>query len=452
MRYYERVANYAQQNDPLLPPVGPSFRAIDTCNGTLTNPLPQNVSTAPLPCSLNDTSGVTNVADPLNVYRMLDQGISQINSSFNLINFTFLDNAEFNGQSTPIQIVTTLQDGISHALFFNPNAAEDYDLTDFGLGPDYGIDYVANTTSMNTRCTMATKDCGIAAIKPGSIDINQNNISIPFHCYDEFSGNLGQTPATGHERAQGWNMSFYNVIHDSPQNIPVQAQSNPFNFYVAAAVNSINFQDLQDAGTPEADPKNGSLVDVGGGFSAFALNCSATVYDVKFSLVNGSFSLFSATKAPPQKASIIKAPLQVGFGQYRLYQAAQIAVLPNDKSIADTMSTAFSQTGMALASGAFDFDDNAIMRRRWTVNVTKVPKAPFWFLVIVCLIYSVFGIVMTIAAFLLRRTPEIRDQQARLMVEWGPELQKMSDDKVKEQKEREKSRSSDSGLLSFVMS
>ena len=45
----------------------------------------------------------------------------------------------------------------------------------------------------------------------------------------------------------------------------------------------------------------------------------------------------------------------------------------------------------------------------------KVLKAPFWFLVIACLIYSVFGVAVTSVTFLLRRMPETRARQARLI-------------------------------------
>ena len=422
----------------------PSFSLIDDCNETFRSPLPTNISSAPLPCSLSEINGTTNIVDPENVYQTLDQGLSQVNSSFNLINFTSLDNAEFNGHATPFQIVTTLQEGKWHAIFFNPNSAEEQDLTGFGqsLGPDFGIDYVANTTSMVTECKMATSDCGLFARSPGSTNRDQNNISIPFHCYDDFFGDLGRTPATGHERAQGWNMSFYEINEGKPRNIPVQSQSNPFNFYIAAAINSIN---LQDFGVSGNSAYNGSLVGVGGGFSAFALNCEATIYNISFSLINGSIYEFNTTKALDPVASIIKAPLQVGFGQYHLYQAAYLAVLPNDKSINETMSTALSQTAMALASGAFNFSTNSVARLRWTVDTTRVPKGPFWFLVTACLIYAVFGIAMTIVAFLLRQNSELRDHQARLVAEWRPDFQAAVDEK--EEKARSSSRNA---LLSFV--
>lgn len=73
----------------------------------------------------------------------------------------------------------------------------------------------------------------------------------------------------------------------------------------------------------------------------------------RFSLINGSFDGFAAAKASPQKASIIKAALQVGFGQYHRCKAVHITALPYNTPIADTMSTAFSQTGMGAGFWSF---------------------------------------------------------------------------------------------------
>ena len=386
------------------------------------------MSTAPLPCSLNETDGLTNVANPSLVYLTLGTGISQVSSDFNGLNFTNLDDEEEKNTTAPYQVVTySPGNNVSHSLLFYSDAAVEYDLTAYGFGTHYGIDYVAKTTSMVTQCTFATQECDIHA---ATTDLSDgNNISIPFHCYDGFSGNLGQTPSTGHERAQGWNMSFYQLVDGSPTNIPIQAQSNPFHFYIATAVNSIDLSDFDsESSLPEGIPGNGSLVDGGQGFTAFALNCEATIYDVTFSIINGSFWEFNTSISSPQKASIVQAPLQVGFGQYHLYQAASLAVLANNDSVASSMGKAFSQTGMALASGAFGFDNNLQQRFRWTVSVTEVPKAPFFYLVAVCLVYSVFGMAMTVLALHLRRRPDIRDQQAKLMVELAPALEDMDRD------------------------
>ena len=420
--------DFAIYNDSYIDYRG-GFTFPDFCEATLNSPLPKNISSAPLPCSLNETDGSTNVQDPVDVYLTLDTGISQITSDFNGLNFSTLAEGEAANTATQFWVVTIPRNGSQHAMFFNPNAAYEYDASDAGprYGSNYGIDYQANTTSMVTQCTYATPECNITHNETGTEDL-----SIPFHCYDDFSGDLGQTPSTGHERPQGLNMSFYNLVNGAPRNIPVQAQSNPFTFYAATAINSIDLADFQSqSNRSEGRPGNGSLVDAGRGFIAFALKCEATIYDVTFSLVNGSFSSINTAQSTPQKASIVQAPLQVGFGQYHLYEAVRLAVLANNVSVADTMATAFSQTAMALASGVFYPDDNLAQRFRWTVRVTQVPKAPFWYLVVLCLLYAVFGMVMTVVAFYLRRLPGVREQHARLMVEWGPELLEMEESEMK---------------------
>ena len=374
------------------------------------------------------------MVNPQFVYLTLGKGISQTTAGFNGINFTSQLEGEAKNTATPYQIITYSHNGASHSLFFYPDAAQEYDL---GFGDHFGLDFVATTTSMVTECTFATQECNIT---DDSINSSPSNISIPYHCYDDFSGNLGRTPLTGHERAQGWNMSFYETNEGSPGNIPVQAQSNPFHFYTVAAVNSIDLQTFQNqSNLPEGQPENGSVVDAGLGFIAFALDCRATIYDVTFSLINGSIYEFNTTMSSPQTASIIKAPLQIGFGQYQLYLDASLAVIAYNDSIADTMGQSFSQTGMALASGVFDFDNNTMQRVRYDADVTRVHKAPFIYLVTVCLVYSVFGMVMTGVAFYLRRTPEVRDQQAKLMVEWAPE-----------HVERRRSEDEDSRKMSFL--
>lgn len=435
--YMENESKYSSANDD---PYSAGFSPIANCTEQLNAPLSQNGSTASPPCSLNDTGNFTNVVYPWQVYLTLDTGISQVSSDFNGINYTNVGDEESRQIATPYQVVTYLKEGVSHSLLFIPDAAAEYDNTLYGYGTHYGVDYVANSVSMVTQCTFVTGECGVHGSTTNTSDVN--NISIPFHCYDDFSGNLGQTPATGHERAQGWNMSFYKLVNGKPTTIPIQAASNPFHFYAATAVNSIDLQDFDsDSNLTEGDPQNGSLVNVGNGFTAFALSCEATIYDVTFSIINGSFQDFNTSISSPQKANIVQAPLQVGFGQYHLYQAASTAVLAINYSVALSMGKAFSQTGMALASGAFAFDYNIEQRFRWTVNVARVPKAPFFYLVAVCLIYSAFGIVMTVLALHLRRIPELRDQQAKLMVEWAPEL--LERDSHREEDEREERRRGD---------
>jgi hypothetical protein len=91
---------------------------------------------------------------------------------------------------------------------------------------------------------------------------------------------------------------------------------------------------------------------------AFALSCNSTIYEVQYSMVNCSIGSFNATASDPRKASIIKAPIQVGFGRHNLFNAANLAALNFNQSVSDAMADSFSQIGMALASGAFNNTPN----------------------------------------------------------------------------------------------
>ena len=410
-RFFEQITYPAQNASS--PAASDDFYAsgwttVDICQTELTTPPPQNISDAPLPCSLNATNRLPNVAYAPDVYLTLDTGISQQSASFNDANFTALDRNSGDGTATANQIVTFVdpKSNLSHSFFFFADSAQEYDEENH---MNIGVDYVANTTSMVTECTFATGSCGLTSVN--NSNTNQS-LSIPYNCYPDFTGDLGEIPSTGLERVQGWNSSFYQLVNGVPENIPIQAQINPFNFYAAAAVSSISFPLLQETGSNET--ANGSIIDAGNGRTAFALSCQATIYDVTYSLINGSIAQFNSTPSDPRKAAIIKAPLQAGFGQYNLFQSASLAVLAADP-VTSIMSKAFSQTGMALASGVFTYDKNIAQRFRYDLIVTKVPKAPFWYLNVCCLLVSTLGFVLMAGAVGLRRSERVRSHQVKLI-------------------------------------
>lgn len=140
-----------------------------------------------------------------------------------------------------------------------------------------------------------------------------------------FSGDLGRDSIDGLERLTGWDSSFYETVNGRAESISYKLLLNPFYFNISAAVNSAPLSSLEDLGYSNIN--DGSTVNAGDGWVAFALSCKATVYDATFSLINGSIAGFNATLSDPREASIIKAPLQVGLGQDSLYQQASLAVL-----------------------------------------------------------------------------------------------------------------------------
>ncbi|OCL02135.1 hypothetical protein AOQ84DRAFT_424282 [Glonium stellatum] len=385
----------------------PSFTPNSYCAPTLSAPLQDpffNMTSQP--CSLDTSSKLWSVRDPPDTYRALDTAFLNATSDFNKEDFAQLD-AEWDlGSSNGNQLVSHVdQAGNLHVLLFNPFMAREYDLGNYIT--NFGKDYVANTTSMVTVCKSATQARNLH---------NQNtdgNLSIPFNCSGIFSGDLNKAPSVGLEQFKGWNSSFYYIDNGVSQDIPVSSQLNPFTFNATAAVSSIDFSSLVSFGDHQTI--DGAVVDAGDGRVAFALSCTSTIYDVTYSLVGGNIAQFKAAPSTPQKASIIKAPLQVGFGRHVLFQQASMAIILTQITVAEAMGLAFSQVGMALAAANFDAAPALQARDRWNELLTEVPKAPLLFLVAICLMYAALVLGLIIVGILVRRDASIINRQASLV-------------------------------------
>ncbi|KAI9684249.1 MAG: hypothetical protein M1822_005722 [Bathelium mastoideum] len=391
--------NYESEGEGLN--YGGSYITIGDCDSLLSAPLEPLASSDGVPCSLNTSNGLWNLAYSIDTFTTLFTGISDRTSAFDLVDPDMITDLIYTGEGTNDQVVTynDTATGAEHAFYFNM------------LAPLSGLDFVANTTSMVTQCLPATGACQMR----NNSQSGSSDLSIPFNCSRMFSGDLNKFPQDGLEQFRGWDSSFYFMQNGLPNNISVNSQLNPFTFNISAAVNSIDFQDLEDP-TSDRLVLDKDVINAGNGRVAFALSCTSTVFDVSYSLVQGDITNFKAAPSDPRKASIIKAPLQVGFGRYSLFEQASLAVLLTaNRSVADYMAISISQIGIALASGAFDNADN-IQQRLWgDLYLTKVPKAPLWFLVICCLLYAALGLVFATIAFILRRRSEYAIVQEELL-------------------------------------
>ncbi|KAL8994882.1 MAG: hypothetical protein Q9188_006942 [Gyalolechia gomerana] len=184
-----------------------------------------------------------DVRNPTFVYLTIGKGISKTTANFNGLNFTSQFEKERGNTVAPYQVVTHSHNGASHTLFVYPDAARKYDLTDLAVGQNWAIEFPTETTSIMTECTFATaiEECDIRSDLTNS---PPNNTSTPFVCYDDFS-----------------EYSRSSAIE-------------PFHFYAATAVNSIDLQSFQDQSCrEEGEQSNSSLTDAGLSFIAFALDC-----------------------------------------------------------------------------------------------------------------------------------------------------------------------------------
>ena len=369
-----------------------------------------------LPCSLT-AAPLSNINNPFLAYLVLEEGISKTSSNFGNTNFSEELHNEDALTASADEVVTFLDSSTNqnHSfLFFLDGASQNSS----GKLHNWGFDYIAPTVSLQTTCAVADHACQLT------------NGSSLYNCSSIFSGNLSSTSTNGAFKIPDWNTTFYQMKNGVSEEIGLSSDQNPFLFNVTAQVQG----DIIEAGH-ELPP---SIINTTNGNLAFALSCTGTVYNLNYSLINGSIEEIHTGLAPPRLASIVRAPLQAGFGRYNLYQAAILSVLDetadyDTEAFNSTMARSFSQIGIALSSGPFTYTTNIAQRVRWDYEVTRIPHAPVWFLATACALFGLVSLIIFVVALLLRRIENIRTAQRRLKLQNVNELLKqMADDAVGE--------------------
>jgi hypothetical protein len=363
------------------------------------------------PCSLN-TLNHFNLQHPAEAYLVLEAGISSTSDNFGNTNFTQALRSQSSSTSSGDQVVTYLDpvSGQNHSMLFYLDAAAQFS---FDGVANYGYDYNAPTHSMQTSCKPADHLC--------QLKFN----STEYDCSPIFSGNFSQDSNDGLFRIPNWNTTFYaiNTATGTPHEITTTDAQNPFTFNVTGQVDSVS--DIVSNFNTSETQLSPPLIITSPGNVAFALTCTGWVYNVNYSLINGSISNFEKSLASPALASIVRAPLQVGYGRYNLYQAAMLGVLSfvtnlvSDQPaepINSTIARSFSQVGIALSAGAFNYTVNNVQHERYDMVFTRVPKAPVWFLAVVCFVFALMSVVLFGLALYVRKQDGVKELQKSLGV------------------------------------
>ncbi|KAF2729659.1 hypothetical protein EJ04DRAFT_568418 [Polyplosphaeria fusca] len=347
-----------------------------------TIPDPYQLNASP-PCSISQTTNDPNLLDSPKSYRLLATGLLNQTHDYQDEDFAGLKDADDAGTFDGMQVVTYIDKETlnQHAFFFDPIFAEESTSVEEHhqleiAATDYerfGLDYVAQTTSVVTKCSAISSQCGMRS----------KNSS--YHCSDMFQGNISEIPGNGVQKLKGWNISFYDLDNGIPLPISIASQLSPFSYNVTIAVDSIDYASLQlsEQNIPDVahQTTDGTIIDMDNGRVGFALSCNSTVYNVTYALVNGSVLSFQARPADPSEAAIIKAPPQLGFGSYGLFEKVTMSVLFTKLTVMDAMKLAFSQTLLALAAGAYEPAASLDERYRADFLLTTMKKVPFYFLV-----------------------------------------------------------------------
>ena len=357
-----------------------------------------------------------NVRTPQEAYLLLVTGVNRRTSNFQDSDFNLIATSSENDEASADAQIINYVDGttnLTHAILFNLFSAQQFYFNDGVTNNviNYGLDYVATTTSMATSCDFATKACKISNVTNPEAQDQQ----LLYDCFPSFQGDLdsltsdnisGTIPI---EAVRGWNTSFYNATQ---QPISLQEPLNPFTFSAAIDLSSYPYSSFRSF--DPGDTEDGDVINAGSDHLAFALNCTAAVFDVTFSVVNGSINYFNATESDPQKAAIIRAPLQAGFGANWLYQQATFSTI-SSRALLDLMADAFSQAGIAGSYGVFEPDYNILQRIRYDQTVTSVNKAALIFQATVCMLYAAVGLLITIIGLATWRNNKVRKYQKELI-------------------------------------
>ena len=419
MRYYDDLFypvlnTSASADDPNSPQFlyAAGYSPLPDCQDFLDNRSPAGTYS----CSLNN-SQYFNLAQPFTAYQVLEAGLSSSASGLGNTDLDQALNSQSSSAGTGDLVITyppvNSSNSSSYAeptqslLFWLDGALSYSDPDDDNT--NVGYDYIAPTHSMKTQCTPINAPC---KLDPGSPLYN---------CSSFFSGNLTEEPTTGLIRIPGWNTAFYKTspTNGSVSELLVYEDANPFYFNVTAQIDAVS--NMIDPSSSSLPPP---LVPTVNGSVAFALSCTSTVYNVNYTLINSKITDLSPQLADPKFAAIVRAPLQVGYGRYNLYQSAILAVLGQSgttestgvEPLNSTMARAFSQVGVALSAGAFNYTTNIVQRARYDVSITVVPKAPVWFLAIACGLYALVSLGIFVAAMVLRTRPDVKAAQMRLKI------------------------------------
>ena len=185
---------------------------------------------------------------------------------------------------------------------------------------------------------------------------------------------------------------------------------NPF--YFALAVNIDSVDEYPDAPDYMGDDPNVIIPDHG---LTTVLWCGVSVYDVAYSRVNGSIVKLAAEMSNATLGGMVLAPMYWKFEIDKWMETLRMGAFTNDsQAMADQLAVTVSQTGVGLISGQLSPQENTEEQVRLNIIVARVPMAPLYSVVILCLLYCLFGLVLGAAAFYLSRRQDVKELQIRL--------------------------------------
>ncbi|KAJ5389220.1 uncharacterized protein N7496_000288 [Penicillium cataractarum] len=200
------------------------------------------------------------------------------------------------------------------------------------------LDYTVSTYAIHSQCSPITSQC-----------MNSNDVSgvrTTFSCPFAFQGAVN----TAVGASNSVTMAYFTDSTGFDNNTDETLIGNPYYYSAVILANMRNARPIALQNDPEV------LSGGHGGATIVALGCTSTVYDVEYSSINGTIKSWKSSNSNRSTTLIVQGTQRhTGVGDPNLIQAASVAGLGNSaQDIADQFALAYSQTALAVASGAFE--------------------------------------------------------------------------------------------------
>jgi hypothetical protein len=261
------------------------------------------------------------------------------------------------------------------------------------------LDYTVSTYAIHSQCSPITSQCA----SPSDVF----GVGTTYKCPFAFQGTVN----TAVGASNSVTMAYFTDSAGFNNNTDETLIGNPYYYSAIILANMRNARPAALQNDPEV------LSGGHGGATIVAVGCTSTVYDVKYSSVNGTIKNWNSSNSNTSTTLIVQGTQRhTDVGNPNLIQAASVAGLGNSaQDIADQFALAYSQTALAVASGAFEPRAALASQVREQILVARVPKAPLFALVAANLLLVLLGIILAIVALITVRgnTGEV---QARLSI------------------------------------
>jgi hypothetical protein len=290
------------------------------------------------------------------------------------------------------------------------------------------LDFTARTYAMSTTCAPASTICNLqqshACYRDDGcpLGLEQMSLAMTYNCGPVLSGNLNNgtgfsfSNASGSSSGASSNIGFFIQLFrkqgfEDPIGVASgeEATPNPFYFTVGAAVST--------SAALEADPE--AIEDDQNDSRAIMFNCTSTIYELRYTSINQSVAAGTYTKANETLSN--NMAWTIFNAQSLTWNSLESAFLSGAQrantsaAFADFFAGEFSRSMISMIAGITDARSNIAEQLRETRLVTRLPKAPFFTLIVLNLLFAVLGFILAIVAF-ASQPKRTRDIQARLSI------------------------------------